>query len=118
MQVNTIIAEVRECARGASYTDEQLIKWLRELDGRIYNETLKRYEDAPEYTPIEDCESSLLISEEYADVYRYFLLSRIYLTVGDHDRYNAYAELFATALDSFRCGYIKHHMPKRVDFSF
>lgn len=118
MQVKDIIAEIRETCRGGSYTDEQLIRWTRELEERIFSETLTGYEAVPEYTAVEDRDSYLFLPEEYADVYRYWLLCRIYLNTGDYDRYNNYAELYATALDAFRAGYIRTHMPNRTNIVY
>lgn len=118
MQVKSIIADIRGICKGVSFDDDQLIRMLSELDGRIYRETISRYENAPEYSPIEDEESSLIIGEEYTDVYRYWLLSRIYLNVGDYDRYNNYAELYAAALDSFRRDHISKNMPIRTSIKY
>ncbi|MBQ4066622.1 MAG: hypothetical protein IJD22_03140 [Clostridia bacterium] len=118
MKVNEIIADVRNTCRGIALDDDQLIKMLRELEGRLYSSIYESYEDAPVYTPVEDCSSSLLIPEEYADVYRYWLSSKIYLSVGDYDRYNTFASLYATALDAFKCFYIRNHMPKRVNIRY
>ncbi|MBE6714236.1 MAG: hypothetical protein E7575_02975 [Ruminococcaceae bacterium] len=118
MKVRNIIAQVREICLDASVNDDQLIRMLSELEARIYRETVSNYENAPAFSPIEDEDSSLMISEEYADVYRYWLLSKIYLNVGDYERYNNFAELYATALDSFRRDHIRQNMPLGTSFKY
>lgn len=101
MQVKNIIPTVREMCHGTEADDGRLIRWLFEFDKRLYSENLSQYEDCPPYTPVENGESALLIPEEYADVYRYYLLMKIYLGVGDYERYNQFAQLYATELDRY-----------------
>lgn len=104
--------------RGIELNDENLIKWLRELDVRLYNEKLSKYEDCPEPSFAENCNSALLIDEEYADVYRYYLMMKIYLGVGDYDRYNTFAQLYAAELERFSCAYASTHIHKRTDIKY
>ena len=111
MQLKALIAEIRTLCKGIPLGDDQLIKWVSALEARIYRETISKYESAPYFSPITDEESTLMIYDEYADVYRYWLLAQIYLYIGDYDKYNTFAELYATALDSFRKDYINKHMP-------
>lgn len=118
MKVKNIISTVREMCIGCNPNDDCLLRWLFELDKRLYKEKFSEYEDCPPYTPVENGESSLLISEEYADIYRYYLLMKIYLNIGDYERYNNFAQAYATELDSFLRNFASKHKHKSTNFNY
>ncbi len=118
MKVKNIISTVREMCLGCELEDDRLIRWIGELEKRLYSESFSKYEDCPPFVPVEDCDSSLLISEEYADIYRYYLLMKIYLSIGDYDRYNTFAQLYAAELERFLCAYNSTHMHRRTDLKY
>ena len=102
MKVNKLISEIHDTCKGFDIDDGLLLRWLSELEERLTDETNHNYEETVPFSPITDTEADLFIPDKYADVYRYFLFMKIYLSVGDYERYNQFAELYAVALNSFK----------------
>ena len=89
------------------------IKWLSDLDGRIYTEILSHYEGAPEWEPYtENTNTSiqLLVPEPYADIYEYYLAAMIDRWNGEYNRYNNEIDQFNEAFSMYGNYYGKTHL--------
>jgi len=82
------------------YDNDLKLKWLRDLDGKIFQELIEIHEDEETVERFETAdydapEVKLLIPEPYArDVYVAFLRSKIAQADAETDRYNLYAAVF------------------------
>lgn len=82
------------------YSNDLKLKWLRDLDGKIYQELIENHEDEEtverfETAEYDSPEVKLLIPDPYArDVYVAFLRSKIAQADAETDRYNLYAAVF------------------------
>ena len=100
------------------YDAAQKMRWLSDLDGRIYREVIVTHHgnfygtDVPDggYT---DGGEELLVKEPYAsDLYENYLLSRIADRNAEVTKYNQFATLFNEAYLSFCNRYNRTHMPR------
>jgi len=105
-----IITEANDLSPN-QYSNELKLKWLRDLDGKIFQELIACHEDEETAARFEAAdynkpEVELLIGEPYArDVYVAFLRSRIALADAETDRYNLYAAVFNSEYSQWAAWY-------------
>ena len=82
------------------YDNDLKLKWLRDLDGKIFQELIEPHEDEEtverfEGADYDDTGVNLLIPMPYArDVYVAYIRSKIAEANAETDRYNLYASAF------------------------
>ncbi len=82
------------------YDNDLKLKWLRDLDGKIFQELIEKHEDEEtverfEEADYDDTDVELLIPMPYArDVYVAYIRSKIAEANAETDRYNLYASAF------------------------
>ncbi len=109
--VGEMIAETKELNRGA-YSDSQLMKWLSDVDARLYQEVICTHVGIiSAWSPYEHMEDPLLIPAAWREVYRHWLDAKIYLAGGETNRYNNAAALYNTALSNYTNWYNRTHRP-------
>lgn len=101
------------------YADK--VRWVSELDGRVYQEILLLHERnarEPElpmffagYDENTPGDTVLFIEEPYANIYFYQLASQIELANAELAKYNNSAALLANALRTYSACYTRTHMP-------
>ena len=105
-----IIEEVNDLSPN-QYGNEIKLKWLHDLDGKIFQELIESHEDEEtrerfEAADYSDTEVELLIGEPYArDVYVAFLRSKIAQADAETERYNLYASVFNSEYAQFASWY-------------
>lgn len=106
MTLGEIIAEVDEL-KPNTYDDTIKVRWLSELDGRIYHEVICTHEadeDQEEYKGHSEVSEDLLVKDPYTDIYRHYLYAMIDYTNGETDRYQNSMLMFNNAYQTF-CNY-------------
>lgn len=83
------------------YSPEQKLRWLSELDGKLYLEVVKTHAGA--FAPYPPCyesgEEELLVSEPYGEsLYYHYLQAMVAAENGENQRYNRRMTLFNSAL--------------------
>lgn len=99
------------------YTVPDMIKWISELDGRVYHEILSHFANAPEWEPYtENTNTSiqLLVPEPYSNIYEYYLSAMIDRWNGEYDRYNNEIDQFNEVFIAFGNRYRKTHLTNGV----
>ena len=107
------------------YADK--VRWLSELDGRVYQEILLLHErntNEPElpmlftgYDENTPADTVLLIEDTYANIYFYQLSAQIELALAELQKYNNSVALLSNALRNYSACYTRSHMPvQRVKF--
>lgn len=105
-----IITELDELEPN-QYDDHQKLKWLEDLDGKVYNELIEGHDDpetiesfaAADYS---DTEVELLIGLPYArDVYINYLRGKIAESNAEAERYNLYAAAFNAEYQQYAAHY-------------
>lgn len=115
MTVAEAMARVRR-ERPGEATDSELRAWLNQLDGRFYREVVMRHEgydtvEEPSYLSEEDDGKMLLIPCPYDEVYMHHLYACVDMRLGEMDRYNNDAALFADGWRDACRAWKRAHMP-------
>lgn len=92
------------------------IRYLSELEGKIYREIFKKHdglpaEECPEYDSETDGATELLVPAPYDMVYVYYLMSQVDLMNQEMDKYNNDRALFENAWTEFGDYWRREHMP-------
>lgn len=108
-----------------SFSDEDKVRWLSELDGQIYNELVLTHCHPPDEQPQPftgytnaDMDHELLVPFPYTNVYDYWLQSQIDLNNGELGKYNNTQAMFNAAFQTFSDYYTRTHMPKQRVMEF
>lgn len=113
MKIQDAISDVN-ALKPSQYDDMRMMKWLSDLDMKIWDETISWHENASE-RPAEytDKETTLLVVEPYSELYIMYLSAQVDYWNGEYGRYNNSMAMFNTKLDEFARWYNKTHMPKQ-----
>lgn len=90
------------------------IKWLSDLDMRIYTEIIRSRStdtavDFKGYTEDTDMETELLVPDAYAELYIQYLVSKIDYYNGEWERYNNSAAQFNELYANYAAEYSRTH---------
>jgi len=115
MTGNDIIALVDK-KEPNSYTADEKLRWLSNLDGKIFNEVITQYEEydpeTDEFTPYEDGSEELLVGAPYGeDMYVHYLIARIAGDNAEASRYNQQIAMYNTCYSQWWNRYNATHMP-------
>lgn len=112
--INNVIARVKEL-KPSPLRDEDMARYLMELDGRIYKELTAA--DHPEMTPPaawpEDGDKQLLVQAPYDVLYDHYLTAMIEYWMREYGNYNNTVALFQQAYDEYRAWYRRTHRPEK-----
>lgn len=108
-----------ESMRGQQYSQEQLIRWLSVLDGRIFIEILKTHEDCEletfeGYDENTKLDTELLVPYPYDMIYIHWLEANIDYANREYDKYNNSISMYNTDYSAYANFYAKAHMPKQA----
>lgn len=117
MKVKDILDMLDE-TKSNKYPDKLKISWLNEIEEEIIAEVYCRSEELKDYVfepyAPDDYERDLLAPDRFADVYLYFLASKVDALRGEAERYNNDSVLFNEAWDRYSCHMNQHHVPVRL----
>lgn len=118
----TIIEAITSADELKSNDYEQIdkVRWLSELDHKIYEEVVKTHEGAAveefsgynEQTPVDT--TVLLAAEAYAELYVLWLMAKIDLHNSEIGKYNNSVVEFNTVYSAFERWYNRNHRPKNT----
>lgn len=97
-----------------------ICNYISELELRLRQRLALSFEGDLPALKIDDSEGELALdcemvaSEEYADLYTYYVAAKSFLKIGEYDRYNNYILLHKEVYDTFMREYAQRHMPKPV----
>ena len=99
-----------------SYSAAEKIAWLSNLDGKIFEEVIKKYAeydpDNDEFAPYADGSEELLIGAPYGeDIYVHYLIAMIAQGNAEVSRYNQQIALYNTAYSQWWNHYNTTHHP-------
>ena len=106
-----------------TYSQEEKIKWLSNIDGIIKKEIIDTHEGAEgvifngydEFTPLT---TELLVPAPYDDIYLRWLEAQIDYANGEYARYNNVVQAYNDAYSAYFRHYNKTHMPLGKKFRF
>lgn len=112
--------ELADDFRPNTFSVNQKIRWLSQLDGSIFNGVITTHEGAenttfagysPDMSEAEQKAATLLIGEPYDSVYIHYLEAQIDYANGEYGRYNNSTAMYQADLEAFSCWYNRTHMP-------
>jgi hypothetical protein len=106
-----------------TYTQEQKIQWLSQVDTSVKHEVIDTHENPPKviyegYDQNTSLDTILLIPEPYDDLYVRWLESQIHYYNGEYDKYNQAISMYNAAMSDFVNYYNRTQMPKGRHFSY
>ncbi len=93
------------------YSDEQKMRWLSELDGKIIREVLEKDTEVC-YSCPEDENRELIVGLPYCDIYVLYLCAMIDFSNRETAAYENSMIMFNSSYDVFAKNYIRNNMPK------
>ena len=100
-----------------AFSHEEKLMWLSELDGKIFNEIMSLYENAPSkftgYTSSTNDSAALLVSFPDDDIYIKFMCLKADLINSDIRRFNNSSMLFNSAFTALANEYNRTHTYKQ-----
>lgn len=113
MTIDEVLAEIEE-VKPHQYDNSLLIRWLGQLEGKIVTEIINTHEGEPVtfngFTE-SDAAEELIVPNEYADLYKYYLYAMIDFANGETDRYTNSMIMFNSAYQEYANYYNRTHMP-------
>lgn len=111
MTPNKVIETV-DGIRPNSYTEEQKLGWISDLDGMVKRLVIQEDEVKP-YSYPEDMDTELLIPAPWESLYSLYLESMIDFYNREYENYNNSAVMFETRFTEYKKAYIREHMARR-----
>lgn len=123
MTVNEAIATIDSRMIGNQYPIEDKVRWLSDLDSRVYAEVISRYENSgmsgfAGYSADCDLNNELIAEKGYADMYIYYLQAMINKENCEYTRYNNCMVMFNTFYALFVRQYNRAHRAKKAVIYF
>ena len=106
-----------------TYTLQEKISWLSDLDGIIKCEIIDTHEGSESvsfsgYEPETPLDTVLLVPPPYDDVYIKWLEAQMDYVTGETSRYENSMLMYNTAFSTFKRYYNRTHMPKGSSIKF
>lgn len=121
MTIDEAISKV-DALKPNMYPEKEKIKWLSQLEARIYKEIISThlYNEGEEeisftgYTEETDGDTVLIVGEPYDELYIHWLEGKIDYNNMEYGGFNSANSMFESVFGSFRNAYNASHMPKSV----
>ena len=122
MTIHEAIARL-DMLKHNTFTDEQKIAWLSELDGHIRTNLLDTHEGGPEepftgYDALTPRDTKLLVLFPDDGFYVPYLMAMVDYHNGEIEKYNNSNAIYRAQYNLFRCRYTRNHMPKGQKWKF
>lgn len=106
-----------------TYTQEQKVKWLSQLDSMVREQLIDTHENPPEvifegYAPDTPMGTQLLIPEPYDEAYLRWLEAQIHYHNGEYGKYNQALQQHKAVFSAYVNRYNATHMPKGQHFHY
>ena len=105
------------------YSQEEKIRWLSKLDGKIKEEIIDTHEGGENkpfsvYNANTDLDTQLLVDEPYTDIYRYWLEAQIDYANAEYGKYNNSITTYNAVYANYQRAYNRKNMPKTTKLKF
>lgn len=115
MNLGEMIAQIDKI-RPSHYDKDDLTGWISEVDQRVVDEVLNKavgfYLVFDPYLYDQDSERTLLIPNQFKEVYETYVYAKIDFSNAEIDRYNMDAAMAASAWNTFAAWFRRTHLPK------
>ena len=105
--------EIVDSLKPNSYSEEDKLRWINELDGMVQRLVFQNDEDKiKQYVYPDDMDKKLLILPPFDDVYTLFLEAKIDYHNREYANYNNSATMFEAQYSEYKKAYIREHMAR------
>lgn len=110
MTPNKVMEQV-DAKRPNTYTEEDKMKWINDVDGMVQKLVMKT-DEIEKYKFPEDGDRELLIPFPFDGVYEFYVEAMMDFNNREYSNYNNSLAMFSTQFEEYRKAYIREHMPK------
>lgn len=111
MTIRTLLDYV-QAVKPSSFTDEQMLVWINELEARVQLEVMQRWPgEVIQYSLPEDENTQLILTPPHDGCYRYYLQAMIDYENGEYNRYANTSQMFNAAWDDFVTWFAEKYRP-------
>lgn len=100
--------EIIDGLRPNSYSDEDKLRWIDELDGTVQRLVFQS-DNVSQYSYPEDLDKELLIPAPFENVYVLYLEAKIDYYNREYANYNNSAMVFESQFSEYKKAYIREH---------
>ena len=100
--------EIIDKLKPNSYSDEDKLRWLNELDGEVQRLVIQE-DEVKQYTYPDDMDKELLIPAPFDNTYTFYLETMIDYHNREYGNYNNSAAMFESRYTEFKKDYIRKH---------
>ncbi len=100
--------EIIDGLRPNSYSDEDKLRWINELDGTVQRLVFQS-DNVSQYSYPEDLDKELLIPAPFENVYVLYLEAKIDYYNREYANYNNSAMVFESQFSEYKKAYIREH---------
>lgn len=104
--------EIIDSLRPNSYSEEDKLRWINELDGMVQRLVFQN-DEIIQYQYSDDMDRELMIPAPFDDSYTLFLEAKIDYYNREYANYNNSATMFEAQFAEFKKAYIREHPAKR-----
>ncbi len=113
MKIREAITQVDDLYANA-YSEEDKIKWLQEIENKIYREVVLTHENEVEMTDFSDDENELIAPIPYDSLYINYIIAQINKFNNETVRYNNAMTIFNQEYYEFANWYNRTNLPKEI----
>jgi len=115
MKIREAIENIKT-TRPSQYTDQQMMAWLSELDGQVWEELMAKYGAPAPFLPYRrtQLEMEMLIPFPHDQIYINYLMAKIDFSNAEFERYNNEMMLYNAQLQAFYDAWTRTHRTKPV----
>ena len=100
--------EIIDKLKPNSYSDEDKLRWLNELDGEVQRLVIQE-DEVKQYTYPDDMDKELLIPAPFDNTYTFYLETMIDYHNREYGNYNNSAAMFESRYTEFKKDFIRKH---------
>lgn len=120
MTISEAITQL-QAVKENQYDDATIVRWLSELEGKLYEDTIKWHTDGENvphgrYGVDTDMDTVLMVPEPYSDIYIKYLMAQVDYHNAETERYANSMVMYNVALDAFTSWYTRNHQPLQPNF--
>ena len=103
--------EIIDGLKPNSYSDEDKLRWINELDGMVQRLVIQA-DEIKQYSYPEDLNKELLIPAPFENVYTYYLEAKIDYHNREYGNYNNSTLMFESQFTEYKKWYIRENRAK------
>ena len=103
--------EIVDRLKPNSYSDEDKLRWINELDGIVQSLVIQA-DEVTNYSYPDDLDKELLIPTPYENVYPLYLEAKIDYHNREYGNYNNSTTMFESQFTEYKKWYIRKHRAK------